>query len=223
MMDEPAGQPAGIRVAAVIPAYNENPRVLEIARTALHSEVFSSVTVVDDGSKDGTYEAVEAVRGLRVIRHDRNRGKSQAMKTGLDATDEPLVCYLDADLLNVNAEHLRALVDAVRSGDCRASLAVFTGGRTLTSLAQKISPLISGQRCIERSLLESFDGWDSRFGVETALNEHLAGQGVEQLIVQWPGASQVMKEEKRGCLGGIAARIGMYRDILRERARRRRH
>ncbi len=210
-------------VAAIIPAYDERPRVINVARTARDSGLFTEVIVVDDGSRDGTGEAVEAEPGLRLCRHERNQGKSQAMKTGLEACSAPLVCFLDADLLNVTAEHLAQLVDPVSSGDCRASLAVFSGGRTLTSLAQKISPLISGQRCLQRELLDSFSGWGSRFGVETAINEHLGDIGVQQRIVTWHGAAQVMKEEKRGCFGGFLARLGMYRDIMLARARHRRH
>ena len=208
--------------AVVIPAFDEAPRVCSVARIALASGIFSEVIVVDDGSRDATAEAVEAVGGIRVIRHAENRGKSQAMRTGLESSSAPLICFLDADLLNITSEHLQMLTDPVRSGECRASLAVFRGGRKLTSLAQKISPLISGQRCLERQLLDGFSDWDSRYGIETAINEHLSSVGVQQRIVTWHGAAQVMKEEKRGCLAGFGARMGMYRDIMQARKRSRR-
>ncbi|MCB1218321.1 glycosyltransferase family 2 protein [bacterium] len=207
-------------VDAVIPAYNEGPRVLAVARIARDSGLFGRVIVVDDGSSDDTAAVVTAESGLELVRHERNRGKSQAMRSGFEASQAELLCYLDADLLNVTASHLADLLEPVRSGRHSASLAVFTGGRALTSLAQRISPLISGQRCIRRELLESFTDWDSRFGVESSLNDHLEKLGVEQCIVEWPGAAQVMKEEKRGCIAGFTARLGMYRDILASRLRR---
>lgn len=212
----------GVRqqVDAIIPAFDEGPRVLAVARVALESELFARVIVVDDGSRDDTAARVEAEPGLELVKHERNRGKSQAMHSGFLASSAPVICFLDADLLHVNAGHLRALIEPVQYGHNQASLAMFTGGRTLTSLAQKISPLISGQRCLQRQLLDSFEDWDSRFGVETSLNEHLESLGVAQLVVEWPGAAQVMKEEKRGCLAGFAARLGMYRDIAASKMRR---
>lgn len=207
---------------AIIPAYDEAPRIGGIGQVAVSSGLFNEVLVVDDGSRDGTAEAAAAISGIRVIRHDRNQGKSQAMRSGLDSSTAQFICFLDADLLNVSTEHLQSLVEPVCSGECRASLAVFRGGRKLTSLAQKISPLISGQRCLDRRLLDDFNDWDSRYGIETAINEHLALVGVQQRVVTWHGAAQVMKEEKRGCLAGFTARLGMYNDIIRAKKRSRR-
>jgi glycosyltransferase involved in cell wall biosynthesis len=208
--------------AAIIPAFDEAPRITGIAQAAVDSKLFSEVIVVDDGSRDGTATAAESIGGIRVMRHECNLGKSQAMRTGLDSSSSQYICFLDADLLNVSSAHLQLLTEPVCTGECRASLAVFRGGRRLTSLAQKISPLISGQRCLERRLLDDFTDWDSRYGIETAINEHLSSIGVQQRIVTWHGAAQVMKEEKRGCLAGFVARLGMYSDIARAKKRSRR-
>jgi glycosyltransferase involved in cell wall biosynthesis len=198
---------------AVISAYNEQARVGAVARLAVRCGLFTEVVVVDDGSTDGTADAAR-VTGASVLAHRRNRGKPQAMLTGLKATQCPVVCFLDADLVNVTEAHLAALVDPVVDGEVPAALAVFRGGRWATSLAQRIAPLISGQRCMQRALLQGFADWDSGFGIETALNSYLQHLGVEQRIVVWPGATQVMKEEKRGLLLGFASRLRMYWDIV---------
>jgi hypothetical protein len=78
-----------------------------------------------------------------------------------------------------------------------------------------MAPLISGQRCLKRELLAGFDEWGSGYGIETALNAHLLDRGVEPRIVEWDGAAQVMKEEKRGLSRGFTARMKMYKDVLR--------
>lgn len=201
-------------VCCIICAYNEAARVPAVIGLVRASGLFTRVLCVDDGSSDGTAEAARSA-GAEVIVHPRNAGKAQAMLSGVKATAEPLICFLDADLLNVTPAHLRALVNPVVHGEAMATLGVFKGGRAATTLAQSIAPMISGQRCLRRDLLEGFTGWDARFGVETAINAHLKALGVEQLIVEWPGAAQVMKEEKRGFLRGFIARLGMYWDIFR--------
>jgi glycosyltransferase involved in cell wall biosynthesis len=201
-------------VCAIIPAYNEGRRVASVVRLALGSGLFDEVVVVDDGSRDYTADAAQAA-GARVVVHEVNQGKAAAMRTGLSETASEYVCFLDADLIQVTPEHLKSLIDAVCIDGSPASIAAFSGGRTATTLAQRIAPLISGQRCFKRDLLADFREWNCGFGIETALNAYLQGRRVQQKIVYWHGAGQVMKEEKHGLLAGAVARVRMYRDILR--------
>jgi len=68
---------AGKKCLLVIPALNEArtiARVIQTARTYVND-----ILVIDDGSEDGTAEA--AGTGVRVIRHETNRGKGEALKT----------------------------------------------------------------------------------------------------------------------------------------------
>jgi dolichyl-phosphate beta-glucosyltransferase len=90
-------------ISVVIPAYNEAERLgstLErtvdyLSRRGLSYEVL----VVDDGSRDRTIQVAEAFadRGVRVIRHERNRGKGAAIKTGVLASRGAEVLLSDAD------------------------------------------------------------------------------------------------------------------------------
>jgi len=202
-----------VTCSLIIPAYNEAGRIAAVIRAAVACELVSEVLLVDDGSSDETAAEAESL-GVRVLRHAANRGKARAMESGLAATSGDVVAFLDADLTGVTSEHIRLLVEPVAGGASPAALAVFRGGRVATTLAQRITPMISGQRCLRRELLGNFTGWDSRFGIETAINDHLRRQGVSQIIVEWHGAGQVMKEEKRGFWAGLSARIRMYWEIV---------
>jgi glycosyltransferase involved in cell wall biosynthesis len=207
-------------VSAIICALDEAPRIGGVIPVLLECGLFEKVLVVDDGSNDDTAQ-VAASHGAAVVSHAENLGKARAMQSGLAATSSPIVCFIDADLLHVTCEHLDALVKPVLRGEVQVALAIFSGGRTATTLAQKISPLISGQRCLRRELLDDFTGWNSGFGIETEISAHLQRKGITQLIVEWEGAAQVMKEEKRGPVKGFAARLQMYWDIVRSWARNR--
>ena len=66
--------------AAVIPCFNEGATIAGLVGAALQH--LPLVVVVDDGSTDRTSEAAQAA-GARMVRHDTNRGKGAALKTGL--------------------------------------------------------------------------------------------------------------------------------------------
>ena len=69
-------------IGVVIPAYNVEktigPLVMEIEQFGFKKE---NIIVVDDGSTDKTAACVQDT-GIAVVRHDRNRGKGAALKTG---------------------------------------------------------------------------------------------------------------------------------------------
>ncbi|HEV8535674.1 MAG TPA: glycosyltransferase [Candidatus Limnocylindria bacterium] len=93
-------------LSLVIPAYNEEERLAPsltrvrsyLARSGRDAEVI----VVDDGSTDGTpalvRERAATWPALRLARHERNRGKGAAVRTGIAASTGDLVAFADADL-----------------------------------------------------------------------------------------------------------------------------
>src|SRR5579859_6195971 len=90
-------------LSIVIPAYNEEAGIAEIARRVLATtEALKRVgiqqlelLVVDDGSRDHT--AQRAGEGVRLIRHPKNRGYGAALKTGFCQARGELIGFLDAD------------------------------------------------------------------------------------------------------------------------------
>jgi glycosyltransferase involved in cell wall biosynthesis len=82
MMDAARDRLAQIRLkaAAVIPAYREEKHVGDIVRRT--RQELDHVLVVDDGSDDKTADRAREA-GAEVIVHSQNRGKGEAIKTGL--------------------------------------------------------------------------------------------------------------------------------------------
>src|SRR5499427_3462181 len=68
------------QTAAVIPAYQDEKHIGDIARRTC--ERLDHVLVVDDGSTDRTAERAREA-GAEVVVHPENRGKGEAIKTGL--------------------------------------------------------------------------------------------------------------------------------------------
>ena len=68
------------RVAALIPVFDGADTIDAVVRGARRR--VEHVVVVDDGSSDGSAERAREA-GAEVLRHDRNRGKGAALRTGL--------------------------------------------------------------------------------------------------------------------------------------------
>src|SRR6266542_3846389 len=83
-------------LSVVIPAYNEENGIAEIASRVLGVERLE-LLVVDDGSMDRTAEVAAGVPGVCLIRHPKNKGYGAALKTGFSKASGELIGFLDAD------------------------------------------------------------------------------------------------------------------------------
>jgi glycosyltransferase involved in cell wall biosynthesis len=88
-------------LSVVIPVYNERATVLTIMEKVLKLDFIKEVIVVDDGSTDGTRELLKRTPAgdrVKIIFHDRNRGKGAALRTGFGHVTGEIVAIQDADL-----------------------------------------------------------------------------------------------------------------------------
>lgn len=106
-------------VTVVLPAYNEVGHVRQevdrITAALKESRYSFEILVVDDGSSDGTAEAVEALPFVRVLRFPVNRGSGTARRIGTMEARGRWVAWTDADMTYPN-ERIPELVDIVASG-----------------------------------------------------------------------------------------------------------
>jgi dolichyl-phosphate beta-glucosyltransferase len=110
-------------LAVVVPAYNEEPRILpslkRICEYLSEQDYSWSVTVVSDGSTDATNEVVsrfcEQNPCFKLLAYTPNRGKGYAVRTGMLGVDAELILFSDADLA-APIEELDKLLKPVREG-----------------------------------------------------------------------------------------------------------
>jgi len=165
-------------LSVVIPAYNEEHGIAEIA-----SRVLSvgpdlkkagvdqlELLVVDDGSKDRTAEVASKIPGVNLIRHPRNKGYGAALKTGFSKASGELIGFLDADgtyppeyfpqlcLAALNGMDL-VIGSRMAGEDSQMPLTRRVGNfffATLLTLLsrQKVTDSASGMRVFKREILE---------------------------------------------------------------------
>lgn len=115
-----------VRLAVLIPAYNERDLLPRLVRRVLDTPpprapggeaLERTLVIVDDGSTDGTAEVVKALgsdEGIVAVLHERNQGKGAAIRTALKAAlaapvSADVVLIQDADLEYDPADHAAVL------------------------------------------------------------------------------------------------------------------
>jgi glycosyltransferase involved in cell wall biosynthesis len=104
------------KVFIVIAAYNEEKNIYRVVKN-LQAAGYTNIIVVDDGSRDKTYEiAISA--GATVLRHIINRGQGASLKTGIDCavlSGADIIVTFDADGQH-RVEDLPAMITPVATG-----------------------------------------------------------------------------------------------------------
>lgn len=89
-------------LSVVVPVYNEEATLGEVVRKLLSVPCLLEIIIVDDCSTDGTgalaRELARLYPQVRLVRHDRNAGKTAALKSGFALTTGQIVIVQDADL-----------------------------------------------------------------------------------------------------------------------------
>jgi glycosyltransferase involved in cell wall biosynthesis len=96
MSQEPASY-----LSVVVPAYNEETTLAGVVQKLLELPYLLEIIIVDDCSSDRTFQIAESLSinsKVKVTRHQKNSGKTEALKTGFSMTRGDVVIVQDADL-----------------------------------------------------------------------------------------------------------------------------
>ncbi len=119
-------------LSVVIPVYNERRHIEALLRAVQSVNLDKELILVDDGSTDGTTELIRDViltksPEIRFFRHESNRGKGAAIRTGIAQVKGALTIIQDADLEYDPQDYARLV-----SAFCDSEVKVVYGSRFLS-------------------------------------------------------------------------------------------
>ena len=98
----PLPAPGGtLRISFLIPAFNERATIGEVLERIDALGLERQIIVVDDGSTDGTEQALESWRGrdgVLILRQAKNLGKGAAIRAAIPSIDGEIAVIQDADM-----------------------------------------------------------------------------------------------------------------------------
>lgn len=172
------------QTAAVIPAYQDEKHIGDIVRRTC--DRLDHVLVVDDGSSDQTAQRAREA-GAEVIVHNQNRGKGEAIKTGLGQCLDREIAWVS--LLDSDGQHLPEEIDKFLAAAASATRPTFFLGNRMNDVArmpfirrvvnrymsrhisrlcrQQIPDTQCGFRMLHRQLIPELLGGGDRFDYET--------------------------------------------------------
>jgi glycosyltransferase involved in cell wall biosynthesis len=175
-----------LKAAAIIPAYREEKHIGDVVRRTRRQ--LDHVLVVDDGSSDMTSKHAREA-GAEVIVHNQNRGKGEAIKTGLRHwLDRQFIHMI---ILDADGQHLPEEIERfIGAAAVAADRSLFLGNRmnNLTSMpfvrrivnhymsnrisrtcGQEIPDTQCGFRMLDRQLIPELLVGAPRFDYETEM------------------------------------------------------
>ena len=202
-------------LSVVIPAYNEEDGIKEIAERVLAVEPSlkevgvdrMELLVVDDGSKDRTADVAESIPGVKLIRHPKNKGYGAALKTGFSKASGELVGFLDADgtyppeyfpQLCQSALNGFELVIGYRMAGEDSKMPVprrignFFFANLLSILGrQKVTDSASGMRVFKREILEQIYPLPDGLNLTPVMSTRALHEGIKIVEVPIPYSERV--------------------------------
>lgn len=203
-----------VGISAIIPAYNEQKNIKQVLELVVTVPGFSEIIVVDDGSSDLTSELARSVQGIKLIRLEKNVGKTQAVQKAISQMKFEHFMLIDADLFGLQKRHLEEVISTYRQN---IDMVILDYGNQELYLRKifKSFPALSGVRILAKKVFEHIQFKENdRFELENRINDYFLDQGLSIIVVTGDTVKSPHKYEKYSFHKGLYLEAKALREIF---------
>lgn len=216
-----------MKISVIIPVFNEKLTLKEIYTRIQAVDIDKEIILVDDGSTDGTTELLNSLvdESTHLYRHEYNRGKGAALRTGFRHASGDIIIVQDADLEYAPEQYgkliqpiLEGKADVVYgsrfvTGDFRRVHLFWhmVGNKFLTLLSNmftnlNLSDMETGYKVFKREILQFMEIEEDRFGFEPEFTAKISKLNLRIYEIGISYAGRTYQEGKKvGWKDGLSA------------------
>jgi len=213
--------PAGLRIAVLVPCYNEEQAIATVVADFRSALPQATVYVYDNNSADRSAEVARAAGA--VVRRETHQGKGNVVRRMFTDIDADIYVLVDGDA-TYDAPSARAMVEHLLEERLDMVVAVRveqdeiayrpghrTGNRLLTGFVAHVfglsfTDMLSGYRVFSRRFVKSFPALSGGFEIETELTVHALELGLP--VSEWKTPYYARR-------AGSQSKLNTWRDGLR--------
>jgi glycosyltransferase involved in cell wall biosynthesis len=206
--------------SCIVPAYNEQKRILEVLHAVTSTSKINQVICVDDGSEDNTFKiAKKNFPNIEIVKHQTNRGKTVAVKTGISLAKYNNLILIDSDLIKLSSNELEKAIETYEQNqlDCLLICTKPTGLLDrLLRMFPRLSHCLTGSRILKGDILSEIldDNTINRYQLEVAQNKYLLDSH-KNVVYTNISAVNCLKIRKDGFVKGSKNDIKMWSQVLK--------
>jgi len=169
-----------------------------MADTLKNIKDIAEIIVVDDGSKDTSKQIYSKLTDVTLLTHTQNKGKMQAMLTGLKIAKSEYIFFMDADLIGLTANHINKTINFIKTKKYDSISLTPSRDHKIYKLSG-FTAMHSGQRILKRKFLlqhqdEIFTG--NSWTIEVNITKALLKYKQRILVCELQNLTHMKKEDK---------------------------
>lgn len=204
------------QTSCIIPFWNEGTHIFDVLDEILKVENLNDIICVDDASQDCNHMEIHMrYPGIKLVRLQKNIGKSGAVREGLKHATGKNILLADADLLNLDHTEIEKAIDAFSISNDLDMLILRRINAIFFLRLYRADILFTGERILRKDDLEKiFDesevsGWQ----LESAINTWMF---LNNRKVEWIAHSGINRRKylKWGFFKGLRLDMKTYSDMI---------
>jgi glycosyltransferase involved in cell wall biosynthesis len=186
------------KLSVIVPVYNEAQTIETVIEGLSNLDLDKEIIVVDDASNDGSSEKIKkfCLPEFKLLKHDFNRGKGMALRTGIAKAEGEFIVFCDADL-EYNVSQIPMMLDFLLKNNLtvvygsrfinyqpRKNLVHYLGNYFLTWLTNllfgsKLTDMETAYKMFRADVLKSIKLEGQRFEIEPEITAKILKKSIK--------------------------------------------